>query len=74
MFMRPRPFADPFIGADTPYCRRVHPGPCGDGTLRWYRLEDGGRMVLVGPSAATVAHTLADTEAAIPTVVADRYS
>jgi hypothetical protein len=40
----------------------------------WYRLEDGGRMVLVRPSAATVARTLADTEAAIPTVVADRYS
>jgi ceramide glucosyltransferase len=40
----------------------------------WYRLEDGGRMVLVRPGAATVARTLADAEAAIPTVVADRYS
>lgn len=37
----------------------------------WYRLEEGGRMVLVRPSAATIARTLADTEAATPTVVAD---
>lgn len=40
----------------------------------WYRLEEGGRMVLVHPSAATVARTLADTEAVTPTVVVDRYS
>jgi len=40
----------------------------------WYRLEPGGRMVLVQPSAAAVARTLADTEAATPTAVADRYS
>ena len=40
----------------------------------WYRLEEGGRMVLVRPGAATVARTLADTEAATPTVTADRYS
>ena len=40
----------------------------------WYRLEVGGRMVLVRPSAATVARTLADTEATIRTAVADRYS
>lgn len=40
----------------------------------WYRLEQGGRMVLVQPSATTVARTLADTEAATPTAVADRYS
>ena len=38
----------------------------------WYRLEDGGRMVLVQPTAATVARTLADTEAVAPTVVVDR--
>ena len=36
----------------------------------WYRLEPGGRMVLVQPSAATVARTLADTEAATPAAVA----
>jgi hypothetical protein len=40
----------------------------------WYRLEQGGRMVLVQPSAATIAQTLADTEAATPTVFSDRYS
>jgi ceramide glucosyltransferase len=40
----------------------------------WYRLQEGGRMVLVRPSAATVARTLADTEGATSTVVADRYS
>ena len=40
----------------------------------WYRLEHGGRMVLVQPSAATLARSLADTEAATPTSVADRYS
>ncbi len=40
----------------------------------WYRLEQGGRMVLVHPGAATVARTLADTEAATPTAVGDRYS
>ena len=40
----------------------------------WYRLEQGGRMVLVKPSAATLARTLADTEAATPTATADRYS
>ena len=40
----------------------------------WYRLELGGRMVLVQPSAATVARTLADTEAATPAAVVDRYS
>jgi ceramide glucosyltransferase len=40
----------------------------------WYRLEPGGRMVLVQPSAASVAQTLADSEAATPTAVADRYS
>jgi len=38
------------------------------------RLEAGGRMVLTQPSAATVARTLADTEAASPTAVANRYS
>jgi ceramide glucosyltransferase len=40
----------------------------------WYRLEAGGRMVLTQPSAATLARSLADTEAATPTAVADRYS
>jgi hypothetical protein len=40
----------------------------------WYRLEQGGRMVLVKPSAATLARTLADTEAASPAATADRYS
>jgi len=40
----------------------------------WYRLVEGGRMVLVKPSAATVARTLAETEAATPAAVADRYS
>jgi len=40
----------------------------------WYRLEQGGRMVLVQPSAATIAQTLADTEAATPVVIVDRYS
>jgi ceramide glucosyltransferase len=40
----------------------------------WYRLEPGGRMTLVRPSAATVARTLAETEAATPAAVADRYS
>ena len=37
----------------------------------WYRLEDSGRMVLVQPSAAG---TLADAQAATPTVVAGRFS
>ena len=40
----------------------------------WYRLEQGGRMVLVHPSADTVARTLANTEAATPIVIGDRYS
>jgi ceramide glucosyltransferase len=40
----------------------------------WYRLEPGGRMVLVRPSAATVARSLSDTEAASPRAVADHYS
>jgi ceramide glucosyltransferase len=40
----------------------------------WYRLEQGGRMVLVKPSAATVARTLAETEEASPAAVVDRYS
>ncbi len=40
----------------------------------WYRLEPGGRMVLVRPSAAAIARTLAETEAATPAAVADRYS
>ena len=40
----------------------------------WYRLEDGGRMLLVQPSAATVAPTLVETEVVTPTVVVDRYS
>ena len=40
----------------------------------WYRLEAGGRMVLTQPSAATLARSLADTEAASPSEVADRYS
>lgn len=40
----------------------------------WYRLEQGGRMVLVQPSAATVARSLSDTEAATPAAVVDRYS
>ncbi len=40
----------------------------------WYRLEPGGRMILVRPSADTVAPTLADTEAATPTAIVDRYS
>jgi ceramide glucosyltransferase len=40
----------------------------------WYRLEDGGRMVLVRPGTATLAHTLDKTEAAASTAVADRYS
>jgi len=31
-------------------------------------------MMLVHPGAATIARTLADTKAATPTVVADRYS
>jgi hypothetical protein len=40
----------------------------------WYRLEAGGRMVLVRPSKATIARTLAETEAATPAGMADRYS
>jgi ceramide glucosyltransferase len=40
----------------------------------WYRLEAGGRMVLTHPGAATLARSLADTEAASPSEVADRYS
>jgi len=40
----------------------------------WYRLEAGGRMVLTQPSAATLARSLADTGAASPSEVADRYS
>jgi len=38
----------------------------------WYRLEKGGRMLLVEPSAATVARTLADAEQAAPTVAVQR--
>ncbi len=38
----------------------------------WYRLEEGGRMVLARPGAATVARTLADAESAIPTATVDR--
>ncbi len=40
----------------------------------WYRLEHGGRMVLLQPSASTVARTLADTEAATPAALGNRYS
>jgi len=40
----------------------------------WYRLEQGGRMILARPSAATVARTLAETEAATPAATANRYS
>jgi len=40
----------------------------------WYRLEDGGRMVLTQPSAVAVAQTLAETQAAASTVTAERYS
>ncbi len=40
----------------------------------WYRLESGGRMILVRPSADTVARTLADTETATPTAIVDWYS
>ncbi len=40
----------------------------------WYRLEPGGRMVLVRPSPATIARTLAETEVASPAGMADRYS
>jgi len=38
----------------------------------WYRLEPGGRMVLLQPSAGVVAATLDKTEAAAHTVGADR--
>jgi ceramide glucosyltransferase len=38
----------------------------------WYRLEEGGRMVLVRPSAAALERTLADTDAVGSTAVADR--
>jgi len=40
----------------------------------WYRLEDGGRMVLTRPGAASVAQTLAETQAAASTVTVERYS
>jgi ceramide glucosyltransferase len=40
----------------------------------WYRLETGGRMVLVQSSEATVVRKLAETETAATTVVADRFS
>ena len=40
----------------------------------WYRLERDGRMVLVRPGPATIARTLADTEAATPAITADRYT
>jgi len=38
----------------------------------WYRLEPGGRMVLLQPSGGAVAATLDKTEAAAHTVGADR--
>src|SRR5271169_4922188 len=37
----------------------------------WYRLEDGGRMVLTQPGAASVAQTLAETQAAASTVTVE---
>jgi len=40
----------------------------------WYRLEECGQMVLVQPGEATLAGTLAGTEVASTTVVADRMS
>jgi ceramide glucosyltransferase len=40
----------------------------------WYRLEERGRMVLVRPGAATLARTLASTDAETPTMAGDRYS
>jgi ceramide glucosyltransferase len=40
----------------------------------WYRLEASGRMVLVRPGAATIARSLAETEAATPAATVDRYS
>ena len=38
----------------------------------WYRLERGGRMVLVEAGAAALARTLVDAEETAPTVVAHR--
>jgi ceramide glucosyltransferase len=38
----------------------------------WYRLEEGGHMMLIEPSAATVAGTLADAEEATSTAGAHR--
>jgi len=38
----------------------------------WYRLEHGGLMVPVEPSAATVARTLATAEEAARTVAVQR--
>src|SRR6516165_2548142 len=38
----------------------------------WYRLEQGGRMVLVEPGAAALARTLVDAEETAPTAVAHR--
>jgi len=40
----------------------------------WYRLEEGGLMVLVQPRPASSPQAPADTDAATPTAVADRYS
>lgn len=40
----------------------------------WYRLEERGRMVLVQPSAATLARTLTRTDTVTPTMAGDRYS
>ena len=38
----------------------------------WYRLEDGGRMVLVQAGAPPVERPMADTEAATTTIAVDR--
>jgi ceramide glucosyltransferase len=38
----------------------------------WYRLEDGGLMVLAQPSAASVASSLADRRVATPSMAVDQ--